>query len=213
MHLTRRNVGKKWPVKRKGTKYVIVPSHNHQNGIPLLIVMRDILKIVNTRRELKRILHEKEIMINKRVVKEENRQIQLFDTISLNKINTHYRLIIGENRKFLLEEISEKEAEKKICKIISRKKLKGNKTQINLNDGRNVLNESKAKIGDSIELNLNSGKIERIIEIKEKAKVLVIGGKHFGDKGEIIKIENEKALVRSGEKEYETKISELMAVG
>jgi len=42
MHLKRQKIPKNWPVKRKGTKYVVRPNFGTDNSIPLLIVLRDI---------------------------------------------------------------------------------------------------------------------------------------------------------------------------
>ena len=77
-YITRKNTSNLWPISQKGTKYVIVPSHNRKNGIPLLIVMRDILKLVKTRKELKKILLEKKILVNNKVAKEENLSMVLY---------------------------------------------------------------------------------------------------------------------------------------
>ena len=51
MHNTRSELPKNWPMPRKGTKYFIVANHENSKAIPLLMVLRDILKIVSTRRE------------------------------------------------------------------------------------------------------------------------------------------------------------------
>jgi small subunit ribosomal protein S4e len=43
-------------------------------------------------------------------------------------------------------EIPENEKKLKICKIIDKKTLRGNKNQLNLSDGRNILTEEKIGI-------------------------------------------------------------------
>jgi len=41
MHLKRQKVPKNWPIKRKGTSYVVRPKSNLSNGIPILIAIRE----------------------------------------------------------------------------------------------------------------------------------------------------------------------------
>ncbi|MBI2628533.1 30S ribosomal protein S4e, partial [Candidatus Pacearchaeota archaeon] len=71
MHITRHNTSKRWPIPRKGTKYLVVPSRGNNDSIPLLIIMREILGIVKTRKELKKILNEKKVKINGLAIKED----------------------------------------------------------------------------------------------------------------------------------------------
>ena len=57
MHLKRQEAPKNWPVFRKGTKYVVRSEFDIQKGIPILIILRDMLKIAQNRKEAKRIIH------------------------------------------------------------------------------------------------------------------------------------------------------------
>ncbi|MFA5992223.1 MAG: hypothetical protein WC796_00785 [Candidatus Pacearchaeota archaeon] len=212
MHKTRQNISRLWPIPRKGTKYVIVPSHNHDNGIPLLVVMRDMLKVVKTKKEMKKILLGKEVLVNGNNVTEENISLVLFDTISLKAEGKYYRLIYNVNRKFSLKEIAEKECVEKIAKVMNKKVLRGNKSQINFNDGRNLISKDKISVGDSVLINMKSKKIEKIMPIKEKSKVLVIKGKHLGTSGVISKIEDERIIVKADDKEFDIKNNEIMVV-
>ena len=54
MHLKRQEVPKSWPVYRKGTKYVVKPGSALETGVPLLLVLRDMLHIAQNRKEAKR---------------------------------------------------------------------------------------------------------------------------------------------------------------
>lgn len=212
MHKTRQNISKLWPVPRKGTKYVIVPSHSHDNGIPLLVIMRDILKTVKTKKEMKKVLLEGEVLVNGKPEREENVSLILFDTLSLKSEGKHYRLIYTINRKFGLKEINEKEINEKIAKVTNKKVLKGSKSQINFNDGRNLISKEKVVVGDSVLINMKSKKIEKVISIKEKSKVIVIKGKHLGTSGVISQIEDNKIVVKSHDKEFDIKNKEIMVV-
>ena len=59
---------KEWPLTRKGKKYVVVSRQ--RNGIPLLIVLRDMLKLGRTRKEIKKILNEGNVAVNGKMRKD-----------------------------------------------------------------------------------------------------------------------------------------------
>ena len=56
-HLKRQEVPTNWPIKRKGTTFVVRPDTNLKLGIPILIVLRDILKLTKDRKETEKILY------------------------------------------------------------------------------------------------------------------------------------------------------------
>jgi len=212
MHKKRASMSKIWPVPRKGNKFVVVPSHGGKKEIPLLILMRDVLNHVKTRKELKKILIEKKVLINNKVVKKDNYSLSLFDNLSLKDINKYYRLTYLENRKIGVEEINEKELGTKIAKVIGKKSLKGNKTQVNLSDGRNIIYKDKISVGDSVLINLENKKIEKIIPVKEGSEILVIKGKHLGQKGKIEKIENEEVIIKTDHTNIKIKLREVISL-
>ncbi len=194
MHLKRQNVPKNWPIHRKGTKYV-VRSSNLREGIPLLILLRDMLKIVQNRKELKKAIHNKYILVNSREVRDEKMSISLFDKITIVPSKKYYKLNLSSSGKYLLEEIKENEANHKIIKIINKKILKRKKKQLNFIDGRNCLSDIECKVNDSIIFDFKQNKIIKCLPLKEKAKVIVFAGKHSGKEGIINKINKERKMV------------------
>lgn len=213
-HLKRQSVPKKWPIERKGTTYVVKPNFSFENGVPILIVLRNMLKLAQTRREAKRIIHLRQILLNDRIVKDEKDNVLLFDTLSIIATKKHYRLGLSENGKFQLNEIKESEADKKIAKIINKKILKGKKIQLNLNDGRNFLSDIKCNTNDSVVVNLKEKKIQKCLPFKEKAKVIIFSGKHIGKNGEIESLNPEEkiAKVKIDNKEINILIKQLMVI-
>ncbi|MEN9626100.1 MAG: hypothetical protein RL557_428 [archaeon] len=195
MHINRKNIGKFWPVPRTGTKYVAVSTHNQHTSIPLVVVMRDILKLIKNRKELKKLLSEKQVFINGENVRETHYPLSLFDVISLPTVKKHYRAVLSEHRKMKFEEISEKEAEKKVLKVIGKKMLKGKIIQINFLNGRNALLKDSISVDDSVLYNFKQKKIEKIIRMETGRKVYLIQGKHIGNQGTI-----ESIIERGGKK-------------
>ena len=201
-HLKRQKVPKKWPIARKGTAFVVKPLFNLKTGIPILIVLRDMLKIVQNRKEAKKAIYDKNVLLNGKVVNEDRHSVMIYDVVTIVPIKKSYRLGLKENGKFKVEEISEKDAGKKAAKVIGKKILKGRKTQLNLIDGRNFLSDLKCNINDSVLVNFEEKKIEKCLALKEKAKIIVFAGKHSGKKGIVEKLDLDKKMARiSNEKE------------
>lgn len=195
-HLKRQQSPKSWPVERKGTKYLVKPK-GVANGIPMLVVLRDMLKIAQNRKEVKRAINMNNILLNQKTVKDEKNPAVLFDTISIIPTKKNYRVSLSEKGKFQLDEIKENETGNKIAKIINKKTLKGKKTQINLSDGRNFLSDMKCNVNDSVLVNLKEKKIEKCIPLTEKSKIFVFEGKHVGKQGTIEKIIPEHKMIEA----------------
>lgn len=214
MHLKRQKTPKSWPIKRKGTKYVVAPNSNLRQGIPLLIILRDILNLASNRKEVKKILREGQVMINDKIARNEKEALTLFDKIILPTNKKYYNLIISEKGRFELEDISEKDSLKKISKIIDKKMLKNKMTQINLIDGRNYINNISCEVNDSIVIDLKGKKIEKCLPLKEKSKVIVFSGKHSGKKGIVININKEKktAEIEAKEDKINVLIKQMMVI-
>ncbi len=213
-HWKRQSTPTSWPIERKGSTYVVKPRFSVKEGIPILIVLRDMLKIAQNRNEVKRIIHLRQILVNERLITDERNNLLFFDTLNIIPLKEYYRLELSENGKFYLNKIKESEANKKIVKVINKKMLKGKKTQLNLSDGRNFLSEMKCGVNDSVLINLKEGKIEKCLPLKEKTKAVVFAGKHIGKKGEIegINTEEKIARVKIGNREINILINQLMVV-
>lgn len=195
MYLKRHKAPKHWPIKRKGTTYVVRANSNLKQGIPILIILRDLLKVAENRKEVKKIIYHKFLLLNNRLVKDEKNSATLFDVITLIPSKESYRLELSNKGIFELKKIQEKEATKKISKITNKKILKGKKVQLNLSDGRNYLSDIKCKVNDSVLIDFKNDKIEKCLTFAEKKEVVVFAGKHAGKIGVIKKISFEKKMV------------------
>ncbi len=215
-HIKKTSMPTTWPVPRKGKRkrFLAVPSHATKKGISVLFLLRDVLKIARTKKEVRYMTNNKMVEVNAKIRKDEDFPLQVFDVLSLldkkSDKKSNYRLEIV-NKKFSLVEISEKEAGFKIVKIIGKKTLSSEKNkdlvQMNLADGQNILADIKFSVGDSVLIDIKKGSIIKVLELKEGAKIEIIGGKHFGEKGELVGFEK---LVRG--KDYEIKLEDRIVV-
>jgi len=209
MHLNKSKMPREWPVPRKGTKYSVVPRQ--RNGIPLLIVLRDVLKIARTGKEAERILNGGNASVNGKVRKDRRFSLVASDILAIKKLNKNYGVVIKKG-KFRLEEIAEKDAVKRVCKVIGKKVLGKNKIQINLDNGNNILFKDSIRTGDSVVIGLHDGKILKIVPMQKNAKVLVTGGKHVGERGAAKEIKEKTAIIEIENKNVEIQKKNLMAV-
>ncbi len=214
MYLKRQKVPKSWPVFRKGTKYVVKPRFDAKRSLPLLVILREMLKVVQNRKEAKHTIHMKQILVNNKPATDEKSSVLLFDTINLIPSKKYFSLELSDKGKFELKEIEENKVNYKTAKIINKNILKGKKTQLNLSDGRNFLSDIKCNVNDSVLINFKEKKIEKCIPLKEKVKAVVFAGKHSGKTGSVLKINAEKKIAELNIDKKLTKvlIKQLMAI-
>ncbi len=214
MHLKRQKAPKNWPIHRKGTKYVVKPKSDLKRGISLLIILRNMLKIVQNRKEAKKAIHLQHIWLNNRPARDEKETVLLFDVIKIVPAKKSYILDLTEKGKITVSEIKNNESDKKVAKIINKKILKRGKIQVNMSDGRNFLSDIKCNTNDSALINLEKKKIEKCIPLKENAEIIVFAGKHAGKKGIARKIDLEKKMVeiKTKDKKINVLIKQVMAI-
>lgn len=208
-HMKRESAPKNWPVPRKGNTFLVRMT---SKGIPLLVLLRDVLGVAQNRKEVKAAIHKKDVLINSKPVSGEKKSLELFDVVTLVPGEKNYKVILNEKGKYAVEEV--KEVKHKIAKIIGKKTIKGKKAQLNLSDGRNYFSELKCTVHDSVIVNLEKNKIEKILPLKEKAEMIVVGGKHAGATGKIEKIIPELKMVevKTKEKNFRVLIKQLMVL-
>lgn len=190
MHQTRQEATTRLPIERKGTKYVVRASSDLNNSIPVVIALRDILHLVKTKKEVRKMITQKMLKINGREVKHYADSIKLFNIFEAGKT---YVLKLSPTRKFFLEET--KDTKERLCKVIGKKLLPKNKIQLNLHDGTNIIGDNKIKINDSLYLDL-SNKIKRHISPEKGKEVFVISGKYEGQHGKISDVQDKKMLIK-----------------
>ncbi len=195
MHLKRQSAITKLPIPRKGTKFIARASSNLNNSVPVVIALRDILKLANTASEVKKMIAQKFLKINSRIVKDSKESISLFNILEADK---PYRLILLPTGKFSFEEVKDKD---RLCKVMNKTLIKNNNIQLNLHDGSNAISKDSISVGDSIYLDA-TGKIKKHVSLEKGKNIAVISGKYTGLKGKIqskegnnihILLENEKS--------------------
>ena len=198
-HLKRIASPKAWNISRKGMKFVTKPAagpHSLQTGMPINILLKDILNYASTTSEVKKILSINEIKVDGKSRKDFRFPVGIFDTIEFTSTQTHFRVIFNKKGKLDLVKINKEEAALKPCKIIGKTMVNG-KLQLNLYDGKNIfVNDGAYKGGDTVLLSLPGQKINKHLKLDKKSAVFLIGGKHAGEIGNIEDIIKDKITYR-----------------
>ncbi len=208
-----------WPVTRKTHAWVVganAGAHSIETGIPLLVVVRDMLKIANNNKEAKRIINEGNILVDGIARKDYKYMAGLFDIISLPALNEYYRILLDANNRFKL--YKENADAMKLCRVNNKTIVRKGALQLNLHDGSNILASNEYMTFDTVMLSLPDRKIARHIAYKAGNLALIVGGEHSGEIGKIKQIRKVRGsgtnmVALSNEKEFETVEDYVFVVG
>lgn len=216
-HLKRLAVPRTWKLERKKNRYITRAypgAHPSEHSMALSVVMRNLIKCVKTRKEVKYALATTEILIDGSRVHDDKVPLGVMDVITFNQSEQSYRVVLDALGHIRTIEIKGNEVSKKPSKITGKTILKGKKTQLNLSDGRNVLvDKDPYKVGDTIVLNLPDQKILEHFPLTKGACVYLMGGNHIGAVCELEDIFGEKIMVKTGKESFETNKEYAFVVG
>ena len=188
MHLKRIKAPKFWKTPRKQDAWVVAPKpgpHKKLESIPLQVLLRDILKITDVGSDARKIVKQREVLVDGKVRKDHGYGVGLFDVVTIPKLNKNYRAVPSQTFRSFIE-IDDSEAKKKICKIADKTIIGKGKIQLNLHDGKTVLTEDKKfKTGDTIVVELPSLKIIDHIPLEAGVTGVVIRGTQVGRVGKV----------------------------
>ena len=195
-HLKRLASPRMWNIPRKTSTWVVKPSpgaHPIENAIPLLVGVRDFLKLGNIASESKHIIGNGDILVDGSVTRQYKRPIGLMDVISIPKLNLHYRILLDIRGRLKFIKIGKEEAKWKLARIENKTTTKGGQTQLNLHDGRNIImKKNKYKTGDVLKIALPGQKILAHYPFDSGNLAMLIGGNHIGEFATISRYEQIK---------------------
>lgn len=192
-HLKRLAAPRSWKIHKKVSTWVPKPApgkHAADKSVPLGIILRDYLGIVDSMTEAKRVLGNREILVDGRVASSHKTTVGLMDVVSVPKMEKNYRVVLDHHGRVVLSEVPATQAGWKFCRIENKSTVKGGKLQLNLHDGRNVLvKEANYKTGDVLKVSLPDQKIVGHYAFGNGMTVLLTGGSHVGEFAKVNEIE------------------------
>lgn len=183
-HLKRLAAPRSWPLKRKANVWTTKQcpgAHPIEESVPATVMLRDIIKICDTAREVKKVIANRNCFVDGKPIKDVKTPIGLMDTLSIPVMDLYYRVVLTDKGKIAVKTISKEEATWKLAMIKGKTVITGDKIQLNLHDGRNiVLDKNQYKTGDVLKITIPDQKIEDVYELKKDATVLIFKGQHAG---------------------------------
>lgn len=182
-----------WQIARKESKYVVSTAHgpHDASALPIGIWIRDHMDLAQNTKEVKKILHDRNVVLNGKIVIDEHIGIDVFDIISFPKINKHYMILVDEKGRHTEHEISADAAKVQLVKIANKTTIVGGKTQINLTSGVNFIGDNSYKGKDSLVIGIVGDDrfvVQQHFPFAVGNMAVVIGGQHTMKTGKIVEI-------------------------
>ncbi len=213
-HMKRIAVPKSVPIHDKKNREWMIKSspgpHSGNYSIPLGVLIRDVLKLVRTSREVGRILSSRLVRVDGTVRVDEKFPVGLMDVVSFEKNETHYRIVLDKKGRLVPAEIKKGDISTKVVRIVKKHIQPKGKITLTSNDGRTIISDNHIMVGDSVVLSIPKVKIKTHLKRESGATCLIMDGKHAGfivSLKEIIQRKGgqaSEALVSQGDKEFIT---------
>ncbi|MDD1699470.1 MAG: 30S ribosomal protein S4e [Methanoregula sp.] len=192
-HLKRLNAPDSWHIAKKTKKFITktAPGPHNANAMPIAVWLRDHMGFARNVKEVRQILHQKDVIVNGRPCRDAKMGIGIFDIISLPKINKFYSILRDKNGRHVSIEIDAETAKTRLCKIKNKTIVPGGKVQLNMRYGANLLADNTYKAGDTIILSLEPETRFKIVDHFPFAvgnMAMVTGGRHSGKVARIVDI-------------------------
>ncbi len=168
--------------------------HKKDQSVPMLHILRDYLKVGGKEREIARILINKHVKVDGKVVKEKKYPVGFMDLVTVDGMKTSYRILYDKLGRLVPVETTEENNEIKPRKVVDKKTEKGGKTMISFHDGYNFITENKnLETGDVVLFNVKKNSMEGTIKLQSGSKVFLTGGNHVGSFSTIKSVEVSKS--------------------
>ena len=154
--------------------------HSQKLSLSLGVLLRDILKIASTGREIKRVLDDRMVTVDGRIITDFDFPVGIMDVVKLAKLNKTYRILVDSKARFFPKEVSESDGQKKLAKVV-KKYVANGKLAITTHDGHTMLANNDVHVGDTLSLSLPDYKIAHLLKLENGVRCMVTEGKHAGN--------------------------------
>lgn len=203
-HLKRLNAPKHWMLDKLGGTWATRPStgpHKLRECLPLTLVLKNRLKYALNRKEVMAIVMRRLVAVDHKVRTDMSYPAGFMDVISIQKTDEKFRLLYDVKGRFIVHRISNEESKFKLCRVL--KMGVGSKATIGRNsfhtgqagavpycvthDGRTIrFPDPLAKIGDTVKLDLTTGKTVDTLKFEAGNVCMVTAGANKGRVGSLI---------------------------
>jgi small subunit ribosomal protein S4e len=190
-HQKRLSAPTSWPVARKTRKYTVKAGAgpHGEDGVPLLVLLRDVLGYVDSKKEARYALEQGSVAVNGQRATDERRPIGMFDILGFVERDEYYRVFPDEGGRLALTPIDADSAESKLGKVVGKQSVAGGRTQLTLHDGQTLLVDDESIGGkDSVVVDNEDKSVVAHFPYEEGALVTAVRGQHAGRIGTVDEI-------------------------
>jgi len=164
--------------------------HPRNRSYDPVTLIRDILKVADTREEALYILRNRKFLVDGVARTEPDFPVGLMDVIEFSGTGNAYRMLPTRGSPVHPFPIPEEEKNVKLSQVLRKLTVKGAKVQVGTHDGRSFIidDSSKVKVGDSLLITLPKQEIKEVVPMKKGYLALVIGGRRLGSYGEVVEL-------------------------
>jgi ribosomal protein S4E len=158
--------------------------HKLRECLPLILILRNRLKYALDAREVLEICMTKQIRVDGKVRTDPRFPAGFMDVVSIPKANDLFRLMYDTKGRFVLRRITEENAKWKLCKVVANYFGAKKVPCLTTHDGRTLrYADPLIKVGDTVKLNIETGKVESFIKMEIGATVMITKGRNTGRVG------------------------------
>src|SRR3989338_4879108 len=117
-HLKRIAAPRRWHIQRKANVFITRPNpgaHSLELGLSLNTMLKDLIKVARTTREVKGILNTKEVLVDGKRRKDVHHLVGFMDVIEIPQTNQAFRISFDGHGRLVAVKIDPKEAKLKLC--------------------------------------------------------------------------------------------------
>ena len=188
-HQKRLSAPNSWPIERKGETFTVKSGAgpHGEEGVPLIILLRDVLGYVDSKKEARYALNEGSVLINGEPISDESRPVGMFDILAFTERDEYYRIFPDQGGRLSLTPIAAEAAESRLAKIVGKQHVKGGATQLQFHDGSNLRVDDAADYDtkDSLVVDNETKEVVAHFPYEEGALVTAVDGQHAGEIGRI----------------------------
>ncbi|WP_254535504.1 30S ribosomal protein S4e [Halomarina litorea] len=212
-HQKRLAVPNSWPVERKTRVYTVKAGAgpHGEAGVPLLVLLRDVLGYVDSKKEARYALEQGSVLVNGDSSVDARRPIGMFDILAFVERDEYYRVFPGEGGRLALTPIDADAADSKLGKVVGKQQVAGGRTQLTLHDGQTLLTDDESiRCNDSVVVGNEDADVVAHFAYEEGALVTAVRGQHAGEIGTVDTITKtpgsgpNNVLVSQDDDSYET---------
>ena len=212
-HMKARSAPNTWNIRRKEEKFVARPNSGGQAlemTLPLGMLLRN-LKVADTKKEINYVIKNTPVLVNARRRWDYNFGVGFLDVLSLPETKQSYVLTLDKKGRLVAEHTEETGSKLSQARGVS--KIRGNRLQLHLSDGRNIIVDKPVAAGTTVVVSVPESKVLKLLPVEAKSTVILTAGKHRGKRGVIESMTAGTITVQTDEGTISTKKSYAFVLG